>query len=114
MACWPWPTGANLLGKVDLVSICSPAVTHAEIVRAFLNAGTHVLVEKPIATTIEEADELVALARETGLVLTVGHQERFVFARTGLLDQAETPLEINAGAAVPGPAAATMSAPCWI
>ena len=85
----------ELLGKVDLVSICSPAVTHAEIVRAFLNAGAHVLVEKPIATTIEEANDLVALARQTGKVLTVGHQERFVFARTGLLDQTETPLEIQ-------------------
>ena len=85
----------ELLGKVDLVSICSPAVTHADIVRAFLNAGAHVLVEKPIATTIEEGNDLVALARRTGRVLTVGHQERFVFARTGLLDQAEAPLEIQ-------------------
>jgi predicted dehydrogenase len=85
----------ELLGKVDLVSICSPALTHAEIVRAFLNTGAHVLVEKPIATTLEEANDLVALARQTGLVLTVGHQERFVFARTGLLGQAETPLEIQ-------------------
>ena len=85
----------ELLGKVDLVSICSPAVTHAEIVRAFLNTGAHVLVEKPIATTPEEANDLVALARQTGLVLTVGHQERFVFARTGLLGQAQAPLEIQ-------------------
>jgi predicted dehydrogenase len=85
----------DLLGKVDLVSICSPAVTHATIVRAFLNAGAHVLVEKPIATTMAEAEELVALARRTGLTLTVGHQERFVFARTGLLDQDVQPLEIQ-------------------
>ena len=85
----------ELLGKVDLVSICSPAITHAEIVRAFLKAGAHVLVEKPIATTMEEANELVALSRETGKILSVGHQERFVFARTGLLDLAETPLEIT-------------------
>ena len=85
----------ELLGKVDLVSICSPAVTHAEIVRAFLNAGAHVLVEKPIATTIDEANDLVALAARTNRVLTVGHQERFVFARTGLLDQDEAPLEIQ-------------------
>ena len=81
----------DLLGKVDLVSVCSPAVSHAEIVRAFLNAGAHVLVEKPIATTREEAAELVALSRATNRVLTVGHQERFVFARTGLLDLAEVP-----------------------
>lgn len=85
----------DLLGKVDLVSVCSPALTHAAIVRAFLNAGAHVLVEKPIATTRRDADELVALARETGRVLTVGHQERFVFARTGLLDVAATPKTIT-------------------
>jgi predicted dehydrogenase len=85
----------ELLGKVDLVSICSPAVTHAEIVRAFLNAGAHVLVEKPIATTAEEAAELVALSRRVGRLLTVGHQERFVFARTGLLDQSAVPLEVT-------------------
>ncbi|HVW75626.1 MAG TPA: Gfo/Idh/MocA family oxidoreductase [Rhizomicrobium sp.] len=85
----------ELLGKVDLVSVCSPAVTHAEIVRAFLKAGTHVLVEKPIATTREEAAELVSLSRETGKILSVGHQERFVFARTGLLDITETPKEIT-------------------
>ena len=85
----------DLLGKVDLVSICSPAVTHAEIVRAFLNAGAHVLVEKPIATTQEEAAELALLSRTVGRVLTVGHQERFVFARTGLLDLSETPKEIT-------------------
>jgi predicted dehydrogenase len=85
----------ELLGKVDLVSVCSPAITHAEIVRDFLKSGTHVLVEKPIATTLEEAAELVALSRETGKILSVGHQERFVFARTGLLDLTETPVEIT-------------------
>lgn len=85
----------ELLGKVDLVSVCSPAVTHAEIVRDFLKAGTHVLVEKPIATTKEEGAELVSLSRQTGKILSVGHQERFVFARTGLLDLTETPKEIT-------------------
>jgi len=85
----------ELLGHVDLVSVCSPAVTHAAIVRAFLNSGAHALVEKPIATDIDEADELIALAACTGKVLTVGHQERFVFAKTGLLDLAEVPREIS-------------------
>jgi predicted dehydrogenase len=85
----------ELLGKVDLVSICSPAVTHAEIVRNFLKAGAHVLVEKPIATSMEEAAELVALSRQENRVLSVGHQERFVFARTGLLDLPQAPLEIS-------------------
>jgi len=85
----------ELLGKVDLVSICSPAVTHAEVVHAFLSAGAHVLVEKPIATTMDEAQELVELSRQMGRILSVGHQERFVFARTGLLDLKEMPLEIT-------------------
>jgi predicted dehydrogenase len=85
----------NLPGKVDLVSICSPAVTHADLARTFLNAGAHVLVEKPIATSAEDANGLVRLSRETGRVLTAGHQERFVFARLGLLDQSEVPLDIR-------------------
>lgn len=85
----------ELLGKVDLVSVCSPAVTHGAIVRAFLEAGAHVLVEKPIATDLDEADELIALADARNRVLTVGHQERFVFARTGLLDYVDTPKRVE-------------------
>ena len=85
----------DLLGKVDVVSVCSPASTHAEIVREFLTAGTHVLVEKPIATDLDEADELIDLAASNGLVLTVGHQERFVFAKSGLLDSGAAPLKIE-------------------
>jgi predicted dehydrogenase len=85
----------ELLGEVDIVSICSPAVTHAPIVRAFLNANVDVLVEKPIATSLDEADSLIALAEIKNRVLTVGHQERFVFARTGLLDYPDAPLEVD-------------------
>jgi predicted dehydrogenase len=91
----------ELLGKVDLVSICTPAITHAPIVRAFLNAGAHVLVEKPIATDVDEADALIALAEATGRVLTVGHQERFVFARTGLLNYPDAPLSVDCWRAGP-------------
>src|SRR5579872_3649135 len=85
----------ELLGQADLVSICTPATTHAEIVRGFLNHGAHVLVEKPIATTTEEARRLIALARSRGLVLTVGHQERFVVSASGLLQIPGTPQSIE-------------------
>ena len=85
----------ELLGAVDVVSVCSPAITHASIVRAFLNAGSHVLVEKPIATRLAEADQLIALAEAAGRVLTVGHQERFVFAHAGLLDYDDAPLSVE-------------------
>jgi len=95
---FPVPAVADwreLLGNVDIVSICSPASTHAAIVRAFLNAGAHVLVEKPIATDLDEAEELIALAAKRNLVLTVGHQERFVFAKSGLLDYDDAPFFVE-------------------
>jgi predicted dehydrogenase len=85
----------DLLGKVDLVSVCSPARRMRRSCAPFSNAGAHVLVEKPIATDLDEADELIALAEASGRVLTVGHQERFVFARTGMLDYRDAPLEVE-------------------
>jgi predicted dehydrogenase len=85
----------TLRGEVDIVSVCSPASTHAEIVRGFLETGAHVLVEKPIATTLDEAEDLIALAARHGRILTVGHQERFVFAKSGLLDFDDAPIAIE-------------------
>ena len=67
----------ELLGQVDAVSIVAPTTLHHEIASAFLQQGVHVLVEKPITVTLEEADDLIRLAEENGCVLQVGHLERF-------------------------------------
>jgi predicted dehydrogenase len=67
----------DLLGKVDAVSVVTPTPSHFEIARAFLEAGAHVLVEKPITQTPAEARDLIALARARKRVLQVGHLERF-------------------------------------
>ncbi len=67
----------ELLGRVDAVSIATPTSSHHTVTRDFLESGAHVLVEKPITTTVEEARELVALAAVRGRVLQVGHLERF-------------------------------------
>lgn len=67
----------DLLGKVDAVSVVTPTPSHFEIARAFLEAGAHVLVEKPITQTPDEARDLIALARARRRVLQVGHLERF-------------------------------------
>jgi predicted dehydrogenase len=67
----------SLLGQVDAVSIATPTATHYEIALAFLQAGAHVLVEKPITETPEQAARLVQAARECGRILQVGHLERF-------------------------------------
>ena len=67
----------ELLGRTDAVSVATPTATHHAIARDFLNAGTHVLVEKPITATEAEARELVKHAAQAGRVLQVGHLERF-------------------------------------
>ena len=67
----------DLIGEVAAVVVATPTLTHFDIVRTFLENRIHVLVEKPIATTMEEAHELVELADAKGLVLQVGHQERY-------------------------------------
>lgn len=80
----------ELLGQVDAVSIVVPTSLHFQVARDFLASGAHVLVEKPITVTVEEADELIALARARNLRLMVGHLERFNAALLGLeLDQAQ-------------------------
>ena len=67
----------ELIGKVDAVSVVVPTQHHHAVARDFLAAGVHVLIEKPITVTIEEADDLIALADKNGLVFQVGHLERF-------------------------------------
>jgi predicted dehydrogenase len=72
-----FPSYSDLFGKVDAVSIATPTILHAEIGEKFLKEGVHVLVEKPIAHSLEEADRLIRAARENKRVLQVGHLERF-------------------------------------
>lgn len=63
--------------RIDAASVCSPTSSHYPVTAALLQGGVHVLVEKPIAATLDEADALIALAREHDRTLTVGHLERF-------------------------------------
>lgn len=66
-----------LLGAVDAVCVAVPTERHHEVVGACLDAGVHVLVEKPLARSVAEADDLLARASANKLVLQVGHLERF-------------------------------------
>jgi predicted dehydrogenase len=67
----------EILDQVDAVSLAVPTPLHHAIGRELLARGVHLLIEKPIATTVAEARELVALAKANGCVLQVGHLERF-------------------------------------
>src|SRR5450631_1611420 len=67
----------ELLGRVDAVSVVTPTPQHFAVARAFLEAGAHVLVEKPMTATIEEGAALIDTARRARRILQVGHLERF-------------------------------------
>jgi len=67
----------ELFGLVDAVSIATPTETHKDIALEFINAGKHVLVEKPITSNVKEALELVRKAKEMHVILMVGHVERY-------------------------------------
>lgn len=82
----------ELLDKVDAVSIVTPTETHCEIACAFLEKGVNVLVEKPIARTLEEADKMIAAAQKSGAKLMVGHLERFNPAMVALRPYVTKPL----------------------
>lgn len=78
----------DLFDKVDAVSIAVPTPLHFAVARDFLERGVHVLVEKPITTTVEEARQLIELAAARKCVLQVGHLERFnpaIMAAAGIL-----------------------------
>jgi len=80
-----------LFGRVDAVTIAVPTAAHLEVARAFLQQGVHVLVEKPMTATLAEADEMIALAAESGATLAVGHTERFNPAIAAALPILATP-----------------------
>lgn len=70
-------TADELVQHVDVVSIAVPTSGHYAVAKACLEAGKHVLIEKPIAATPGEAQELARLAKQRGCCLQVGHSERF-------------------------------------
>ena len=73
-----WTTDwRSLIGQVDAVSLAVPTEAHCEIASGLLEMGVHVLVEKPISRTLDEADQMIAAADRGGAVLQVGHLERF-------------------------------------
>ena len=84
-----------LLGACDAVVIASPAASHHAMAAAALRAGRHVLVEKPVATSLAEADALVELARAGGLVLQVGHLLRYSPERAAIVARMARPAYIE-------------------
>jgi predicted dehydrogenase len=77
LGCPAWDDYRDLLDRVDAVSVAVPTSLHREVAGAFLERGIPAMVEKPLAANVAEAESLVALAESRGVVLQVGHIERF-------------------------------------
>jgi len=80
----------SLYGKVDAISVAAPTPTHFSIARDFLKQNVDVLIEKPMTSRIEDADELIRIAESNGSIIQVGHLERFnpaVVELRGRIDQ---------------------------
>ena len=88
-----WTTDwRELIGRVDAVSLVAPTEAHCEIACGLLEAGIHVLVEKPISRTLDEADRMIAAAEKGRAVLQVGHLERFNPAMVALRPHVRKPV----------------------
>ena len=101
----------ELLGKVDVASVVTPTPTHHTIARDLLDAGTAILLEKPMAMTVEEADDLIQIARKRRAALQIGHIERFNPAYRAARDLIREPVFIECH---PDPDAAPSDGPNMI
>ncbi len=89
--CTAYTDPSALLGKVDAVSVVVPTVHHARVARPYLENKVHMLMEKPIAPTLDESRALVELAERAGVVFQVGHLERFNAGVMALADRCAHP-----------------------
>ncbi|MFP4032659.1 MAG: Gfo/Idh/MocA family oxidoreductase, partial [Desulfococcaceae bacterium] len=91
----PFTDYRAFFGKVDAVSIAVPTPAHFEVSRDFLERDVDVLIEKPMTTTVEEADALNEMADKHGRIVQVGHLERFNPAVVAVKDVVDKPLFIE-------------------
>jgi predicted dehydrogenase len=96
-----YPSVESLLDEVDAVTIVVPTPAHHAVARAVLGRGIHALIEKPIATTLGEADEMLALARANGAIVQTGHVERFNRAIRAALPYVDAPRFIESDRLAP-------------
>jgi predicted dehydrogenase len=91
----------QLMGRVDAVSIVVPTALHYRIAKPFLERGIHVLLEKPVTANLEQADELIRLSARNGVILQVGHIERFNPAVAAIRSMIKSPRYMTAERAAP-------------
>ncbi len=88
-------TIAKLIHAVDIIDIVTPTLSHYKCAKVAIKSGKHVFIEKPISTTVEEAEEIIALAKEFDVKGQVGHVERFNPAFKAVKNQIKNPMFIE-------------------
>lgn len=88
-------TITDLINAVDVIDIVTPTLSHHDCAVEAIKAGKHVFLEKPISNTVEEAEEIIALAKQYNVKGQVGHVERFNPAFTAVKDQIQNPMFIE-------------------
>lgn len=96
-----YPSIAELLADVDAISVVVPTKAHFDVAKAALVAGKHVLIEKPMTATLEEADELLSLAKDNGVIVQIGHVERFNRAIRAAAPYIDQPLFLDSDRLAP-------------
>ncbi|PHX97897.1 MAG: hypothetical protein CK531_00980 [Gemmatimonadetes bacterium] len=96
-----YPSIAELLADVDAISVVVPTKAHFGVAKAALVAGKHVLIEKPMTATLEEADELLTLAKDNGVIVQIGHIERFNRAIRAAAPYIDQPLFLDSDRLAP-------------
>ena len=96
VGCAAYTEPAPLLGEIDAVSIAVPSVLHREVAEIFLDEGIHMLMEKPLASSVTDAEFIVEKAKENSVKLLVGHQERFNSAIMEIAHRIDQPKYIEA------------------
>ena len=92
----PYTSYQDIIDKVDAVSIVVPTTYHYDVAMPFIDAGVQILLEKPIAATVEQAEKLVKAADENDVLLQIGHLERFNAGIVALSELVDTPRFIEA------------------
>ena len=90
-----------LAAAADLVTVASPATTHAPMARLALEHDCHVLIEKPLAVSVDDGEDLVQKARDRRKIIACGHQERLILEAIGLFSIPETPVVVESIRAAP-------------
>lgn len=94
--CAGFADAAELLERVDAVSVVAPTTVHLDVAAPFLRRGVHMMLEKPIAATREEGEEIVRLAEQSGATLQIGHLERFNAGIMALAERISEPRYVEA------------------